>query len=145
MQSEPSFRIRTYVDDDQEEVITLWKKCNLVRPNSDPKKDILRKSKVNPELFLVGTLEDRVVATVMGGYEGHRGWANYLAVDPHHQKRGFGKKIMSSLEEMLVAKGCPKLNLQVRRDNQTALNFYSKTGFKNDDVISLGKRLIYDE
>jgi ribosomal protein S18 acetylase RimI-like enzyme len=145
MEPESSFRIRTYSSHDQEEVITLWKKCNLVRPTNDPQKDILRKGEVNPELFLVGTLENRVIATVMGGYEGHRGWANYLAVDPQHQKRGFGKKIMTSLEEMLIAKGCPKINLQVRRDNQTALNFYSKIGFKNDDVISLGKRLIYDE
>lgn len=145
MESESSFSIRTYADNDQEEVITLWEKCNLVRPYNDPKKDILRKSEVNPELFLVGTLENRVVATVMGGYEGHRGWANYLAVDPQHQKRGFGRKIMTSLEEMLKAKGCPKINLQVRSDNQKALNFYAKIGFKADDVISLGKRLIYDE
>lgn len=108
-------------------------------------KDILRKSEVNPELFLVGTLEKRVVATVMGGYEGHRGWANYLAVDPQHQNRGFGKIIMASLEKMLIAKGCPKINLQVRSDNQKALNFYAKIGFKADDVISLGKRLIFDE
>jgi ribosomal protein S18 acetylase RimI-like enzyme len=145
MQSESSFGIRSYTDDDQEAVIRLWKRCNLIRPSNDPQKDILRKCRVNPELFLVGTLENKVVATVMGGYEGHRGWANYLAVDPQHQKRGFGKKIMTSLEEMLIAKGCPKINLQVRRDNQNALNFYSKIGFKDDDVISLGKRLIYDE
>ena len=145
MESLSTFRIRVYCDNDQQEVISLWKKCNLVRPNNDPEKDILRKSEVNPELFLVGTLENRIVATVMGGYEGHRGWANYLAVDPLHQKRGFGKKIMTSLEERLIAKGCPKINLQVRKDNQTALNFYSKIGFKDDNVISLGKRLIYDE
>jgi ribosomal protein S18 acetylase RimI-like enzyme len=145
MQSEFSFYIRTYVENDQEEVIKLWKTCSLVRPSNDPRKDILRKSRVNPELFLVGILGNRVVATVMGGYEGHRGWANYLAVDPRHQKKGLGKNIMTSLEELLLAKGCPKINLQVRKDNQTALDFYSKIGFKVDDVISLGKRLIYDE
>jgi len=80
----------------------------------------------------------------MGGYEGHRGWVNYLAVDPDYQKRGWGKKIMKAVEDKLLAIGCPKINLMVRIDNLSAVSFYEKIGYKADDVIGMGKRLIKD-
>ena len=80
----------------------------------------------------------------MGGYEGHRGWVNYLAVDPAFRKKGFGRQLMAEIEKRLLALGCPKINLQVRMDNTSALEFYSQIGYKDDNVISLGKRLILD-
>ena len=78
----------------------------------------------------------------MAGYEGHRGWVNYLAVDPAYQGKGFGRQIMQEIEKRLLALGCPKINLQVRDGNTQALEFYSRIGYKNDNVVSLGKRLI---
>ena len=80
----------------------------------------------------------------MGGYEGHRGWVNYLAVDPVYQKHGYGRQLMAELEKRLLKLGCPKINLQVRNGNSSALEFYNRIGYKVDDVISLGKRLITD-
>jgi ribosomal protein S18 acetylase RimI-like enzyme len=139
------FHIRQYSSQDQNTVIELWRKCNLTRSWNNPEMDIERKLKVNPELFLVGVIGNRVVATVMGGYEGHRGWVNYLAVEPAYQKKGFGRQLMSEIEKKLQAMECPKLNLQVRVDNHEALVFYEKIGYKNDDVIGMGKRLIKDE
>jgi len=136
--------IRKFEAEDTQSVIKLWLKCNLVRPWNDPAQDIARKMKVNPELFLVGVSEERIIATAMGGYEGHRGWVNYLAVDPECQKAGLGRLIMQELEKLLLGMGCPKINLQVRSENHTALQFYSRIGYKNDNVVSLGKRLIED-
>jgi ribosomal protein S18 acetylase RimI-like enzyme len=136
--------IRAYRSGDQATVISLWSRCGLVRPTNDPQKDILRKSKVRPDLFLVGTVEEVVVASVMVGYEGHRGWINYLAVDPAHQKRGFGRAMMQAAETLLRAEGCPKINLQVRTTNAEVLAFYRAIGFLPDDVMSLGKRLEHD-
>lgn len=81
----------------------------------------------------------------MAGYEGHRGWINYLAVCPEHQKRGFGRQMMLEAERLLRAEGCPKINLQVRTSNLTVLAFYRAIGFVQDDVVSLGKRLEIDE
>ena len=75
-------KIRAYEEKDKNEVISLWNECGLVVPQNDPAKDIERKFKVDPDLFLIGTHENEIVATVMGGYEGHRGWINYLAVKP---------------------------------------------------------------
>jgi ribosomal protein S18 acetylase RimI-like enzyme len=86
----------------------------------------------------------KIIATAMGGYEGHRGWVNYLAVDPAFRKKGFGRQLMAEIEKRLLALGCPKINLQVRMDNTSALEFYSQIGYKDDNVVSLGKRLIVD-
>jgi len=81
----------------------------------------------------------------MTGYDGHRGWINYLACSPLFQGRGYAKKIMKRAEEILIDAGCPKINLQIRADNQKAIKFYKRIGFKFDDVVSMGKRLEPDE
>jgi ribosomal protein S18 acetylase RimI-like enzyme len=139
------FHIRQYSPEDQKAVIELWQTCNLTRPWNNPKLDIERKLKVNPELFLVGLLNNRIVATAMGGYEGHRGWVNYLAVDPLYQRKGLGQQIMKVIEGKLLALDCPKINLQIRTDNLSAVSFYKSIGYKTDDVISMGKRLVEDK
>jgi ribosomal protein S18 acetylase RimI-like enzyme len=139
------FYIRQYSPEDQKAVIELWQKCNLTRPWNNPRLDIERKLKVNPELFLVGLAENMVIATAMGGYEGHRGWVNYLAVDPEYQRKGLGQQIMKATEDKLLAIGCPKINLQIRMDNLSAVAFYKSIGYKTDDVISMGKRLVEDK
>ena len=136
--------IRPFRPEDQDDVIALWQACGLTRPWNDPVKDIARKRAVNPELFLVGEADGRLVASAMGGYEGHRGWVNYLAVAPDCQRRGFGAALMRHLEAALTARGCPKLNLQVREGNDAVIAFYERLGYGNDRTVSLGKRLIPD-
>ena len=133
--------IRAYQPADQPQVIALWQSCDLVRPWNDPRKDIARKLRVNPEWFLVAEHEGRVVGTVMAGYEGHRGWINYLAVEPARRRGGLGRRLMTEAEERLRAAGCAKINLQVRRTNPDVIAFYQRLGFAVDDVVSLGKRL----
>ena len=137
-------KIRPFAPADEAAVIALWGTCGLTRAWNDPHKDIARKLAVQPELFLVGVLDGRVIATVMAGYEGHRGWVNYLAVAPAHRGRGFGRALMRYVEEILVQRGCPKLNLQVRNTNPEAMAFYRRIGYEVDDSVSLGKRLIAD-
>jgi len=137
-------RIRPYAAGDETAVIELWENCRLTRPWNDPRKDIARKLAVQPELFLVGVLGDAIVATVMAGYEGHRGWVNYLAVSPEHQRKGLGKTLMREVEKRLLARGCPKLNVQVRATNSEALQFYRRLGYAQDEAVALGKRLIPD-
>ena len=138
-------RIRPYEGSDESTVIALWERCDLLRPWNDPKKDIQRKLRVEPGLFLVGLLGEAVVATVMAGYEGHRGWINYLAVAPEHRRMGLGRALMAEAERLLAAAGCPKVNLQIRESNSSAAEFYRRLGYEVDDVISLGKRLERDD
>lgn len=137
-------KIRAYKESDKDEVISLWKECGLVAPQNDPAKDIDRKLKVDRDLFLVGCNEHEVVASVMGGYEGHRGWINYLAVKPSEQRKGYGQAIMRAVEAILKDKGCPKINLQVRTTNEAVMAFYAAIGYGKDNVVGLGKRLEYD-
>lgn len=136
--------IRPFDEKDTDAVVGVWQRCNLVRPWNDPHKDIRRKLAVSPELFLVGELHGELMATVMGGYDGHRGWIYYLAVDPAHQQKGYGRILMGTIAEKLLALGCPKINLQVRTSNTEVIAFYESIGFTQDDVVSFGKRLIPD-
>jgi ribosomal protein S18 acetylase RimI-like enzyme len=137
--------IREYIETDEQQVIDLWIKCHLVVSSNNPKRDIQRKLKVSRDLFLVGILHNKIIATVMGGYEGHRGWINYLAVDPGHQGKGYGRLIMEAVERRIQSKGCPKINLQVRATNKTVIQFYQSLGYTDDHVIGLGKRLEEDK
>jgi ribosomal protein S18 acetylase RimI-like enzyme len=139
-----AMEIREYIESDEKQVIDLWFKCNLVSSANNPKKDIQRKLNVNRDLFLVGIRKKKIIATVMGGYEGHRGWINYLAVDPDWRRNGFGRLIMQAVERRIRSKGCPKINLQVRNTNKDVIKFYQSLGYANDHVTGLGKRLETD-
>ncbi|MBI5580412.1 MAG: GNAT family acetyltransferase [Deltaproteobacteria bacterium] len=133
--------IRPFQPSDDASVVQLWRDCNLVVPWNDPRQDIRRKLGVQPALFLVGFLSAELVATVMAGYEGHRGWLNYLAVAPRFRRQGLGRKMVAEAEARLREMGCPKINIQIRTSNTEVIEFYRKIGFKPDDVVSMGKRL----
>ncbi|MGJ0491122.1 GNAT family acetyltransferase [Methylobacter sp.] len=137
-------QMRSFEAKDQERVVKLWRECDLIVPWNDPYKDIQRKLKVDPDLFIVGEIAGVIVATVMGGYEGHRGWINYLAVSPAHQRKGYGRQLVAFVESRIKQKGCPKINLQVRQSNTDVIKFYEAIGYGKDNVISLGKRLESD-
>lgn len=139
-----AMKIRPFVMADEEAVIALWQSCELLRPWNDPRKDIQRKLTTQPELFLVGDVRGMVVASVMAGFDGHRGWVNYLAVAPGHRQSGFGRMLMHHVEACLKDRGCPKLNLQIRASNHGVVEFYRRLGYASDEVVSLGKRLIPD-
>ncbi len=136
--------IRCFVPSDTAAVIALWQACELTRAWNDPASDIARKLGVQPELFLVGAVAGRLMASAMVGYDGHRGWVNYLAVHPEFRRQGHGEMLMRRAELALLAMGCPKINLQVRSSNSGVLAFYRALGYLQDDVISMGKRLIED-
>ncbi|MBT3610114.1 MAG: GNAT family acetyltransferase [Gammaproteobacteria bacterium] len=137
-------QIRPYQASDLAQVLALWRACNLTIAANDPRKDIERKLAVSPEMFLLGEFEGKVVASVMTGYEGHRGWINYLAVAPSHRRKSYGRLMMAAAEQLLDELGCPKINLQVRSANASVVAFYASLGYVIDDVVSMGKRLRLD-
>ena len=134
-------QVRPFQPEDEDAVVSLWRRCDLVRPWNDTAKDIGRKLRVRPDLFLVGVLDGQIVATTMAGYEGHRGWLNYVAVAPEHQRLGLGRAIVKEAERLLREAGCPKINLQVRTANDSVIEFYRRLGYAVDEVVSMGKRL----
>ena len=142
--TESPLLIRPFQTEDEDALVALWKMCELTVPWNNPHKDIARKLQVQSELFLVSILDSSLIATVMGGYEGHRGWINFLAVHPDFRENGYGQEIMNSVETGLWEMGCPKINLQIRTGNNKIASFYQKLGFTNDHVVSMGKRLEAD-
>lgn len=136
--------IRPFQSLDHGEVLALWQCCALVVPQNDPSKDIARKMRQDPEGFLIGAVDGRVIGTIMGGYDGHRGWINYLAVHPNYRSAGIGKRLVHAVELRLRQLGCPKINLQVRSTNAQVVAFYQAVGFAQEPVISMGKRLEQD-
>jgi ribosomal protein S18 acetylase RimI-like enzyme len=132
--------IRIYRESDQASVIALW---NEVFPNpaprNDPARSIERKLLANDGLFFVADAESQIVGTVMGGYDGHRGWVYSLAVASGERRQGIGAKLMRHLEEELKQRGCCKVNLQVLPDNSEVTSFYQELGFNVEERISMGK------
>ena len=137
----PALQIRPFRRSDESELIELWHQCDLDVPQNDPKTDIQTKLQFQPDLLLVGTIQDNLIASVMIGYEGHRGWINYLAVFPKFRNRGIGRAMMDKAESILISMGCPKINLQVRAHNKDVVTFYEKLGYQVENVTSMGKRL----
>jgi ribosomal protein S18 acetylase RimI-like enzyme len=134
--------IRPYRDADGQAVIALW---NEVLPDSAPHNDpvttIRQKLAVERDLFFVAVVEGAVVGTVMGGYDGHRGWVYAVAVRPQHRRRGIGAALLRRLEAALAERGCLKVNLQVRASNAEVIAFYEKLGYAVEERVSMGKRL----
>ena len=126
---------------DAGDVIALWQACGLTRPWNDPKADFdlaLATPTSTILLFRDGT---RIVASVMAGFDGHRGWVYYLAVDPACQRRGLGGQLMAAAESWLRTHGSPKIQLMVRHDNSDATAFYRSLGYEVQEVITIGRRL----
>jgi ribosomal protein S18 acetylase RimI-like enzyme len=140
--AEQNLEIRTYREADEADVVALWTRIFPdPRPWNQPQAYIRRKLAAQPELFLVGVYGARAVATVLGGYDGTRGWIYHLAVAPELRRHGFGRAMMAAAEARLRALGCPKINLQVMRTNGGVVRFYERLGYAVEDRISMGRRL----
>ena len=136
--------IRPFEQTDEAQVIALWQECGLQRSWNDPHLDVARKQAVGDGLFLVAEIDGAVVGTLMAGYDGHRGSINYVGVLPGNRKSGIGRALVSRAEQLLVERGCPKINLQIRTDNPEAVEFYRHLGYETFEIVNMGKRLITD-
>lgn len=137
--------VRPFVEADRAAVIDLWTRCDLTRPWNDPSHDIDRRLAVGGVGgLLVAVRHGRIVGTVMVGDDGHRGWMNYLAVDPGARRAGVGRILVAIAEGVLRDAGCPKVNVQVREEHLAAADFYESIGYEVDAVVGMGKRLTAD-
>ena len=134
--------IRAFQTSDTDQVIALWEACGLTRPWNDARADIARKLTVQPELFLVAVDDDRVIGTTMAG---HRGWLYSVGTEPERRGEGSGAALIAHAEELLFARGCPKVQLMVREGNEGVLDFYTRQGYEPFHVSNAGKRLVIDD
>ena len=135
------FAIRPCDDRDLPAIRKLWEACNLTVPHNDPVKDIaFCRASTDAEVF-VGEEAERLVATVMTGHDGHRGWMYYVAVDPNSQGRGFGRRMVHHAESWLSARGVSKVNLMIRDSNEAAAGFYAALGYASEPRIVMSRFL----
>ncbi|MCI1017846.1 GNAT family acetyltransferase [Microbacterium sp. C5A9] len=145
-----SWTVRAFDRADTDAVVELWSDAGLTRPWNDPRLDIERKLAVQPELFLVAeaagekNLGSTIVGSVMAGYDGHRGWLYYLASARSHRGRGVARALVDEAERLLLAMGCPKVQLMIREGNEGVLGFYEGLGYEQFTVSNTGKRLVVD-
>ena len=139
--SHSPLHIRQYNENDSEEIVRLWDECGLITPGNDPVNDIRLKINFQRDLFFIGLYNSKIAATLMAGYDGHRGWFNYFGVLPEFQGRGFGRELSNHAAAVLKKMGCPKINLQVRNTNVKVIGFYKEIGFNDHDVTSLQMKL----
>ena len=137
----PALGIASIEDRDIPEVIALWQRCGSTRPWNDPAADIaLARSGANATILL-GRDNGDLVASVLVGHDGHRGWVYYVTVDPEHRFKGFGRMIMSAAEDWLRARGIEKMQLMVRGDNTRVQAFYQSIGYFEQERVVFAKWL----
>jgi ribosomal protein S18 acetylase RimI-like enzyme len=141
MSTDAALSIAPLEDADVAAVIALWQRCGLTRPWNDPAADIALARRGSNAAVLLGRDGDAVVASVLVGHDGHRGWAYYVAVDPQHRKKGLGRAIMDAAEEWLRARGILKLQLMVRPDNIQVQAFYETLDYDEQERIVYAKWL----
>ncbi len=143
MSTEPSGSdaIRPYRTSDRDQVIELWNACGLTRPWNDPAADIQRSLDTATSELFIQQEADRIIGTLMVGYDGHRGWMYYLAADPAQRGKGIAKALVAVAEDFLRDQGCPKVELMVRTDNTAALGFYDCLGYEAQEVTVRAKWL----
>jgi len=130
---------------DCDDVIMLWQACGLTVPWNDPVQDFNRKMNYQADFFLVANSSSgEIVGSVMGGYDGHRGSMNYMAVSPSFRRLGVGRSLVDALSLVLAKAGCPRLKLMVRQADKDSANFLTSVDFVQDDVLAFGRRLITD-
>ena len=137
----PALAISDIRDADIAAVIALWQACGLTRPWNDPAADIALARREPNSTILIGRDGDAIVATVMVGYDGHRGWVYYVATDPDRRAKGYGRAIMNAAEDWLRAAGVPKLQLLVRPENSGVAAFYQSIGFGEQKILFFTKWL----
>ena len=138
-----ALEIRPIEDGDSQEVMALWRACDLTRPWNDPALDIAFCRKSTEAVLLVGRdpADDRLLATAMVGQDGHRAWVYYVAVEPAAQSKGHGKAMMAAAEEWAKDRGVPKLELLIRSENVDVKRFYDALGYSVEDVIVMARWL----
>jgi len=134
--------VRQFHDADAAAVAVLWRR--VFHDDSRwraPEQIIERRRRRQRELFLVATIGNEVVGTMLAGYDGHRGWLYRVAVAPEHERRGVGRALVREAEQRLLQLGCPKVNLQIEGENRDVVGFYERLGYAVEDRISMGRPL----
>ncbi|MHA2473709.1 MAG: GNAT family N-acetyltransferase [Promethearchaeota archaeon] len=131
-------KIEKFTIEFYEEVVQLWRKAGISVGSSDSKIEVEKMLERNPTLFLIGKIDDKICAVVMGGFDGRRGYVHHLAVDPVYQRRGHGKLMIDELNKEFLRLGVHKIHLFIQKHNREVVVFYQNQGWEiREDLIMM--------
>lgn len=131
-------KIEKFTMEFYETVVNLWKKAGINVGSTDTRKELERMLQRNPNLFLIGKVDNSVIDVVMGGFDGRRGYVHHLAIDPDYQRRGYGKMLMNDLIEKFRKMSVHKIHLFIEKYNKDVVEFYQNLGWEmRDDLIMM--------
>ncbi|WP_374446109.1 GNAT family acetyltransferase [Stella sp.] len=134
--------VRSYRPEDFAAIVALWGACGLHPSRSDTPVSLARKLERDPDLFLVvADGEGGIVGSIIGSYDGRRGWINRLAVAPGLRGRAIGRLLVETVERRLAERGCDKVNLLVEPDNRRVVDYYDRLGYRTDELVFMEKWL----
>ena len=129
-------KIEKFSIDSYNQVHKLWRKVGISVGSSDSKEELEKMLKRNPNLFLIGKRNDKVIAVVMGGFDGRRGYVHHLAIDSNYRKKGYGRMMMDKIHNIFLQMGVHKVHLFIEKTNIEVVSFYESMGWeKRDDLI----------
>ncbi|MGB3122669.1 MAG: GNAT family N-acetyltransferase [Pseudomonas sp.] len=83
----------------------------------------------NPALSFVAEAEGRLIACVMCGHDGRRGYLQHLLVLPEHRRQGIAQALVARCLAALEQLGIQKCHLDVFKTNTSAAHFWQGQGW----------------
>ncbi len=115
------------------EIIEITKKNLTERYNDFVYLDI---QKSWPSAFIVGMSDQTVAGFICGGITGEKeARILMLAVDTPFRNNGIGTGLMTIFEQEAIKVKVNKVRLEVRTDNQGAIDFYKNHGYSITSLL----------
>ncbi|QQG48837.1 MAG: GNAT family acetyltransferase [archaeon] len=138
-------RLRGFRMDDYEEVRGVWDKSGLKASRGDGREEVRKKLRRDRELFLVAEEGGRIVGTVLGAWDGRRGWIYHLGVLPEYQRRGIARELVTEVEKRMRRKGVSKVNAVVFSWNGASLAFFDEMGYGHHEALTLHGKVLRED
>ncbi len=136
----PPFEVREMHILDYSSVARLWQETDeMLLREADSQENIQRYLDRNPGLSFVAVKPNchTLIAAVLAGTDGRRGYVQHLAVDPRFRRQGIGESLLEKVTEALSKQGIDKTHLFVANDNAAAQQFYQRLGWQPRPEVSM--------
>ncbi len=115
-----------------EAVLALWRRAEAVPRPTDTAAALRLRLERDAELFQLAWDGERLVGSLLGGWDGWRGNMYRLAVDPEYRRRGIARRLVAAVEAALRARGCERITSLVFEDEPGAAAFWRGAGYAPD-------------
>ena len=118
-------QIRGLVATDHAQALAVWQACEGIRlRDEDGPAGFAAYLERNPQLSLGCELQGRLVATLLVGHDGRRGYLQHLAVLPEFRRQGIARALLERALEALAQLGISRSHVFVLEEAPGALAFW---------------------